>query len=404
MQKSIVNRTIFCRDNIEVLPGMDSDSVDLIYLDPPFNKKKTFAAPIGSKAEGASFKDYWAEEDTKDEWIGLIADEHPVLHDFLEGITRVGDKSNKYYLVYMAVRLLELKRILKPTGSVYLHCDPTMSHYLKLLMDCTLGANHFQNEIIWHYDYGARGKGRYGKKHDVIFWYSKTEDYIFNRDSILVPFASKMTEWRYTKGGQAGKEMPKGKVPSDVWDIKLNAMSSERLGYPTQKPVELLKRIINGSTSEKDMVLDPFCGCATTCVAAEQLGRQWIGIDVSPRAFDLVKPRLNKEVADGEDLLKRANAITYREDIPVRTDLVTSPIKKNQVRQFLYGKQKGLCTGCDTLFPFQNLTIDHILPKNKGGQDNPENMQLLCGFCNSIKGDRDMPFLRSRLVEMKILK
>ena len=404
MQKSIVNRTIFCRDNVEVLRGMDSDSVDLIYLDPPFNKKKTFTAPIGSKAEGASFKDYWAEEDTKDEWIGLIADEHPVLHDFLEGITRVGDKSNKYYLVYMAVRLLELKRILKPTGSVYLHCDPTMSHYLKLLMDCTLGANHFQNEIIWHYDYGARRKGRYGKKHDVIFWYSKTEDYIFNRDSILVPFASKMTEWRYTKGGQAGKEMPKGKVPSDVWDIKLNAMSSERLGYPTQKPVELLKRIINGSTSEKDMVLDPFCGCATTCVAAEQLGRQWIGIDVSPRAFDLVKLRLNKEVADDEDLLKRANAITYREDIPIRTDLVTSPIKKNQVRQFLYGKQKGLCTGCHTLFPFQNLTIDHILPKNKGGQDNPENMQLLCGFCNSIKGDRDMPFLRSRLVEMKILK
>ncbi|MCX8502040.1 MAG: DNA methyltransferase, partial [Alphaproteobacteria bacterium] len=150
MQPSILNRTVFCRDNIEVLRGMDSASVDLVYLDPPFNKKRNFHAPIGSSAEGASFKDIWYEEDTKEEWIGLIADRHPILHDYLQGIEKIGNVSNKYYLVYMAIRLLELQRIVKDTGSIYLHCDETMGHYLKLLMDCIFGDDYFRNEIIWH--------------------------------------------------------------------------------------------------------------------------------------------------------------------------------------------------------------------------------------------------------------
>ena len=142
-QANLNNRTIFCRDNIDVLQGINSNSIDLIYLDPPFNKNKVFTAPIGSSAEGASFKDTFREEDIKDEWVQSIKEDHIELHHFLNGIKAIS--SNKYYLYnycylsYMAIRLIEMRRVLKDTGSIYLHCDPTMSHYLKLLMDIIFG-------------------------------------------------------------------------------------------------------------------------------------------------------------------------------------------------------------------------------------------------------------------------
>ena len=151
MQDTLKNRTIFCRDNLEVLRGIDSNTVDLIYLDPPFNKKKQFTSPIGSSAEGASFKDYWGLEDVKSAWIEILKEKHPKIANFLATTDNIGHKSNKYYLTYMAVRLIEMHRVLKETGSVYLHCDPTMSHYLKLLMDCIFGYQNYINEIVWCY-------------------------------------------------------------------------------------------------------------------------------------------------------------------------------------------------------------------------------------------------------------
>ncbi len=314
---NINNRNIYCRDNIYILRGINSNSIDLIYLDPPFNKKKIFTAPIGSSAEGAEFSDIFREEDIKDEWVKEIEADNYELHSLLLGVKDFSNKYNYCYCVYMAIRLIEIQRILKTSGSVYLHCDPTMSHYLKLVMDCIFGEKNFRNEIVWHYDQGARGKNNFGKKHDIIFWYSKTEDYFFNIEKVLEPFKSKMTEWRYTKGGQKGKEMPLGKVPSDVWDVKFNAMAKEHTGYPTQKPLALLERLIKASSKEGDMVLDPFCGCATACVAAERLGRKWVGIDVSVKAYELVKERLGKEK---HDIISWDKEIHYSTTPPKRTD------------------------------------------------------------------------------------
>ncbi|MGI9462145.1 MAG: DNA methyltransferase [Alphaproteobacteria bacterium] len=294
---NLQNRTIYCHDNLDILKGIDSNTIDLIYLDPPFNKNKTFTAPIGSSAEGAGFTDIFTKDVFKDEWVVDIQRENYELYSLLKGIKEFSNVYNYCYSVYMAIRLIEIWRILKPTGSIYLHCDPTMSHYLKLVLDCIFDEENFQNEIIWYYTNASRGKTNFAKSHDVIFWYSKSNKYTFNKNDILVPFESGMTKWRYTKGGQAGKKMPKGKIPDDVIKMSsLNAMSGERTGYPTQKPLDLLIQIIKTSSSEDDMVLDPFCGCATTCIAAERLGRNWVGIDVSQKAYELVKKRLKKEV------------------------------------------------------------------------------------------------------------
>ena len=151
LQSTLKNRTIFCRDNLEVLRGINTESIDLIYLDPPFNKNKVFTAPIGTSAEGASFSDIFKEKDVKEEWLDIIKESNQTLHDFLEGIEKIGYRYNKYYLCYMAIRLIEMQRILKNTGSLYLHCDPTMSHYLKLLLDIIFGEKNFRNEVVWCY-------------------------------------------------------------------------------------------------------------------------------------------------------------------------------------------------------------------------------------------------------------
>ena len=333
---NLQNRTIFCHDNLEILQGINSNSIDLIYLDPPFNKQKVFTAPIGSSAEGASFKDWFREEDVKDEWVQTIKEDNIELHNFLIGIKTIS--TNKYYLYnycylsYMAIRLIEMRRVLKDTGSIYLHCDPTMSHYIKLLMDIVFGEKNFRNEIVWHYKNASRGKYINAKSHDIVFWYSKSQDYIFNRNDVLQPFESGMTIWRYSKGGQKGKEVPKGKTPDDVIILpSINTMGKERTGYPTQKPLPLLERIIKASSNEGDIVLDPFCGCATTCIASEKLNRKWVGIDVSVLAYDLVRERLQKEVADPEKLTEYQNKIHYFTNPPKRTDLNGDDniIKKN---------------------------------------------------------------------------
>ena len=168
-------RTIFCHDNLQVLEGINSDCIDLIYLDPPFNKKKTFSAPIGSNAEGAEFSDIFREEDIKDEWVKSIEFVSPELHCYLLGIKTFSNQYNYCYLVYIAIRLIECHRILKDTGSIYLHCDPTMSHYLKIVLDCIFGEKNFNNELVWHYrTYQGKVEDYYPKKHDVIFVYLKS--------------------------------------------------------------------------------------------------------------------------------------------------------------------------------------------------------------------------------------
>ena len=184
-----------------------------------------------------------------------------------------------------------------------------------------------------------------------------------------------------------------GEVPPDVWlDIPpVNSQALERTNYPTQKPLVLLERIIKASSNEGDMVLDPFCGCATTCIAAEKLGRQWAGIDLSSTAAELVRVRMERETNPFDQF----NAIV-RTDIPQRTDVGKLPPYKTH-KHTLYGKQEGKCAGCGHHFPFQNFTVDHIVAKSKGGTDHIENLQLLCNHCNSVKGTMDQAAFIAKL-------
>lgn len=325
--------TIFCHNNLQVLRGMNSECVDLIYLDPPFNTKREFTAPIGSSAEGAGFKDVFGKEDVKDIRVEEIEYDYPQVAVFLRGIKMLGNEYNYCYLTFMAARLVECHRILKDTGSLYLHCDPTMSHYLKVLLDQIFGEKQFRNEIVWCYSGPANAKNCFPAKHDVILFFSKSRYGIFNRDEIRVPH--KRQKLSAGIGMAAGsrtlqevrekeaEQLLKGTLCRDWWgDIGSGSHMprKERCGYPTQKPLALLERIIKASSNEGDLVLDPFCGCATACVAAEKELRKWVGIDVSQKAFDLVRMRLEREVPN--DLIRAKPDFTTEPPIREPDDLI----------------------------------------------------------------------------------
>ncbi len=333
------NRTIFLHDNLEILQSLNSRCIDLIYLDPPFNKNKKFTAPIGSSAEGAEFSDIFREEDVKDEWLQTIKEDQPELYQYLNGIKGVGKPYNFAYLAYMAIRLIECERILKTTGSIYLHCDPTMSHYLKLVMDCIFGEINFRNEIVWCYSTSGRRKRFFAPKHDVILFYSKSNGVYWS--DYRIPVSQKYLDSHYRQTDTLGRRCrirkdagktriyypEEGMICNDWWvDIPyVNSQAKERTGYPTQKPLALLARIIRASSDENGIVLDPFCGCATTCVAAERLDRKWVGVDVSIKAYELVKERLLKErelvAASSEERRLASSEVVLKTAPPKRTDV-----------------------------------------------------------------------------------
>ena len=413
---NVANRTLFICDNIGVLDGMNSECVDLIYLDPPFNSNRHYSAPIGSKAAGAAFKDAWTLDDIDLAWLGQIAERHPSLAAVINAAGLAGGKGDKAYLVFMARRLLEMHRILKPSGSIYLHCDPTMSHSLKMLMDSIFGRANFRNEIAWCYVGGGNAKTAFNKKHDVIFFYAKRKKLaVFNWKDVAAPYDKIPLTGQWRKGFTDKQEAAKraaakyeiGKARYDWWtDIPSYGTATrhtERTGYPTQKPDPLLERIIKASSREGDVVFDPFCGCATACVAAETLGRRWIGVDLSETARGLVTKRLR----DAQDMLSTKGAwkkVSVRTDSPVRTDEGDLMVNPKEYSHELYGMQNGKCAGCRNDFPFRNMTVDHKdEPKAKGGQNIKPNLQLLCGWCNSVKGARPMSYLLARLKKEGII-
>ena len=415
------NRTVFTGDNLDVLRGMDSETVDLIYADPPFNSNRNYAAPIGSEAAGAAFKDTWTLSDVDEAWLAIIRDQHPGPHAVIEASGIAHGDGMKSYLCMMAIRLLELRRVLKPTGSIYLHCDPTASHYLKLLMDSVWGKNNYRNEVVWHYkSFHGNVKRYFPRKHDVLFVYNKSSEWTFNRvfeedNSDTIDFqrwSGYLVNGRYI----VGRNMPTqdsrfvrflnrwirengrdpgpndvvyevlGQALDTVWDIKPVDPKDkrERIGYPTQKPLALLERIIEASSNPNDVVLDPFCGCATALIAAEKLTRKWVGIDVSPLAVRLVRARINREVPI---FIGDVNNDTIeRTDVPVRTDLVDEIREYLNEKQLLYGRQGGHCGACRVHFELRNLEIDHVISRVKGGPNHISNYQLLCGSCNRRKG------------------
>jgi len=270
----LTKNLLICGDNLKALDDLIKQGikVDLIYLDPPFFSNRHYEVVWGDEAEVRSFKDRWAG-----------------------GIN--------VYIEWMRERVVKLHEILKDTGSFYLHCDWHASHYLKVMLDGVFGCHNFRNEIIWCYRGAGYPKKDFGKRHDTIFRYSKTKEYVFNLDDVREEYAEATIErfkhyiGNVRKSGNFGiqKLNPLGKQPDDWWMIQPIAPSAkERLGYPTQKPEALLEKIIKASSNKEDLVLDPFCGCGTAMAVAQRLGRKWIGIDISPTAISLIENRLEK--------------------------------------------------------------------------------------------------------------
>ena len=399
------NRTIITGDNLFVLRGLNTAAADLVYLDPPFNSKKEWNAPIGSQAAGAAFRDTWTLDDIDQQWHEQIRAKHPGLHDVILAAQAAGGDTTMAYLIMMAPRLLEIRRVLKPTGSLFLHCDPTESHGLKMMLDTIFGRAQFRNEIAWCYPPGGKAPKRgFHRKHDIILYYADKDAGDWNPQFTEMTEAARNKFHKIDDGGRRYKEYPGGRQyldetpgrPVPDWWIDLPSLGQvtnapERTGYPTQKPVALLERIIRAASNEGDIVLDPFAGCATTAIAAERLGRQWAGIDISPQAAELIRYRLDKELG-----LAGSLAI-HRTDIPRRTDQGRLPAPATYKNE-LYGEQAGICQGCGEWFRIENFHIDHIIPRKHGGTDHRENLQLLCGHCNSRKGTGTMSELMTKLL------
>ena len=298
-------RKLYYSDNLPVLENMEDEFVDLIYLDPPFNSNRAYNIIWPDDlGQVTAFDDTWSWSPECDVILQNIShlDSKRILNAFVDAMGKVQICA---YLVNMAVRLIEMKRILKSTGSIYLHCDPTASHYLKIIMDEIFGRKNFQNEIIWHYRRWTGKAKKFQKLHDVIFFYTKTDTYNFNvlytdytEGSVNRKMQGVLNRFKDGKSHFVSNESidEKGVRENDVWQIPFVAPSAkERLGYPTQKPLALLKRILNASSNEGDVVLDPFCGCGTTVIASEALRRHWIGIDITYSSIAAIKERFKRE-------------------------------------------------------------------------------------------------------------
>ena len=296
-----MENTLYYGDNLDILREyIEDNSIDLIYLDPPFNSKQSYNVLFAEKngtqspAQIKAFEDTWHWDRKAEETYREIEENLPKkIADLIRALRSfLGENDMMAYLVMMTIRLCELYRVLKSTGSIYLHCDPTASHYLKLLMDTVFGVKNFQNEIIWCYKTGGASKRRYGRKHDIIFFYSKSSNYKFNaikeKSYMMHKYGFKKSDFKEDEKGQYSWVILK-----DWWEIPaIGSATKERLGYPTQKPEALLERIIKASSNEGDVILDPFCGCGTTITVAEKLKRKWIGIDITHLAVSLMKHRL----------------------------------------------------------------------------------------------------------------
>jgi len=266
MANNLKRNLLICGDNLNALDDLKKQGIkaDLIYLDPPFFSNKQYEVVWGDEAEVRSFKDRWAG-----------------------GI--------KVYIKWIKERVVKMYDVLKDTGSFYLHCDWHASHYLKVMLDEIFGYHNFRNEVIWYYQTGGASPRRFSRKHDTILFYSKTDKWFFYSDAIKIKRTEKALKRAQTPQGARISKNDIYKNPDDVLVIpQMNPMAKERLGYPTQKPEALLERIIKASSSETDLVLDPFCGCGTTMAIAQMLRRKWIGMDISPTAVKLIEKRLDK--------------------------------------------------------------------------------------------------------------
>ena len=442
---------------------MNSQTVDLVYLDPPFKKNKKFQQPMNGKIQ-TELMDYmehhvkYEDKDFYDEWhryINGYIDEKGTAHpahlvkgrivsefddafsfrktrreqledlqtahsDVFDLITAIPQNDIKGYLVFMAIRLIEMKRILKNTGSLYLHCDVTASHYLKILCDYIFEEKNFLEEVIWNKKNGARTKSSWGHEHESLLCYAKKKGkHVFKSKETTnrIPFSDITLQMHYkhfdksgrryrvqTKNGKnyysfADEGTFRGNIWNDISSMQCNSpIMKETIGYPTQKPLNLLNRVILTSSNENDIVFDPFAGCATALEAAFKNNRQWIGADISFMSAVLLRFRIWR-IGD----LEHDQYCPYRASSkipPSRDDIVrkeeyysTQEIAKRvPVRKWygekLYVEQHGLCKRCREHEKYKAMDVDHIKPLSKGGTNDLDNLQLLCRQCNAKKSNK----------------
>ncbi|MDZ4723521.1 MAG: DNA methyltransferase [candidate division Zixibacteria bacterium] len=450
--------SLYYGDNLEILrKHIETESVDLIYLDPPFNSQRAYNVIFQDKTGKASsaqiqaFEDTWAwtnETQQVYEQIMLRTEASAELKAMMQAFRSfMGNSDLMAYLTMMAIRLVELHRVLKPTGSLYLHCDPTASHYLKLLLDQIFGISNFRNEIIWKRTSAHSSANKCGSIHDVILFYSRTDKCIWNDiyqkydSSYLETFFDTVDEdgrhykrsdltgagvsqgvsgqpwkgldvttrgrhWMYIpstldeldKQGRIHWPKKKGGMPrlkqfpedlpgvplQDIWDDirPIHNLAQERLGYPTQKPVALLERILTTSSKQSDVVLDPFCGCGTAIVAAEKLGRKWIGIDITHLAISLIKKRLNDHFPDSKfAVVGEPKSVDAAEML-----FLDSPFQFESWAVSLLGGQPfkskgGGDGGIDGLLYFQDFEnkFHRAIIEVKGGKYQPKDIRALKG-------------------------
>ncbi len=405
------NRTLFHSDNLPILRGMNSGTVDLIATDPPFNKNRDFHATPDSVASDARFEDRWRwEEDVHEEWVDAIKDNWPGVWAVIEAARLASGDDMGAFLCWLGVRLMEMHRVLKPTGSLYLHIDHTAHAYVKAMLDGIFGRKQFRNEIVWRIGwvsgYKTQKRG-WIRNHDTLLYYTKQQKgFTFNKEYIPYP------EGYTRRDGLPGQG--KGIPIEDTWNcqpadelnsINIMSFSKEKTGWPTQKPVALYERIIRASSNEGDIVLDPFAGCATTPVAAERQGRRWVAIDIWGEAIKQVRSRIE---ANKRLQLDSVVEVHYRTDAPVRTDDGEIPapnlrlrlqrprepwerLTHASIRLVLEGAQEagGMvgCAGCGRELESEFMELDHIQPKAENGADHLMNRILLCRPCNGRKSN-----------------
>ncbi|MCY3576504.1 MAG: DNA methyltransferase [bacterium] len=414
------NRTLFHGDNLDFLRGLNSETVHLIATDPPFKKGRDFHATPTSLAGGSKFKDRWRwDEDVHEEWVDQIGDDWPGTWLVIEAARSAYGADMAAFLCWLGVRLMEMRRVLTSDGTIYLHIDHTAHAYVKALLDSIFGQQNFRNEIVWCYRGGGVPTKDFARKHDTLLRYSKSGDYTFHRQ--FVPYSEASTALVESRGGVSiddkERDLERGAAMPDWWtDINsLQTWSPERTGYPTQKPLPLYERIIEASSNPGDTVLDPFCGCATTPIAAERLGREWVGMDLWDGAHEMVLSRLAKEglaVPDnaGDQRLMTFGDVRLRTDAPTRTDdnetaapvlRLRSPrpeepwqkLTNSAMRSILAEAQSsrdGLvdCAGCGRSLEVEYTELDHIQPRAEGGDNFITNRVLICSPCNRRKSDR----------------
>ena len=412
-------KTLYYGDNLEILRNKIPDNcIDLCYIDPPFNSKRSYFQiynNIGGsedKAQAQAFTDTWTWDDRAIEGYTEITTNlngrfTKQSIELIKGLELVlgGKKNNDLlaYLVHITLRVTEIFRVLKPTGSFYLHCDPTASHYLKLVLDAVFVSQggEFRNEIVWCYTRPSSPKKQFPRTHDVIFFYTKTAEAPFYRDAIRIPYDEEtLARTNRNPGeksvmGARGKDRlnPLGKIPESWWRIPmLQGNSNERMGYPTQKPEALLERIIKASSNPGDVVLDAYCGCGTTVAVADRLDRQWIGIDITYHSIGLILKRLagpNNDklpadvVVDGipQDV-ESARALANRDDDRVRKEFEKWAVMTYTNNRAVINEKKGADKGIDGVLYFATgpgKTERMVIQVKSGGANR--------GTIATLKGD-----------------